>query len=217
MKYFSYSLIAIILSINTNLSAYSTESNAKITDLHNNVQKKNLSNLKWKSSSLEEKLFYGDSIRTGKASRVEVKYTDGTVSRIGSNSILKIKENKKGERISLKLLVGKLWLKVTKGQGLFTIETPTAIASVLGTELLVTNNNNNVSHVTTLDGLVEVKGSKGDKVLVKPGNWVEIFPNKKMEEPTPFNWNELKANERFLLDPSFKPSPNDFKEESNWK
>jgi hypothetical protein len=38
-----------------------------------------------------------------------------------------------------------------------------------------------------------------------------------MEEPTPFNWNELKVNERFLLDPSFKPSPNDFKEESNWR
>jgi len=117
----------------------------------------------------------------------------------------------------LKLLVGKLWLKVKKAKGLFTIETPTAIASVLGTELLVSNDNNNISHVTTLDGLVEVKSSKGDKVLVKPGQWVEIIPGKKMEEPTPFDWKQLKNNEKFLLDPTFKPSPNDFKEESTWK
>lgn len=214
---FSVFLVAVItFSSSFTLESKSSSSSAIISNFHNKVQSKKFQTGAWKVASVNKVLESGDSIRTGSFSRAEVKYTDGSVSRLGSNSLMKI-EVQNEKRSNLKLLVGKLWLKVSKGNGKLTISTPTAVASVLGTELLVMNDEKNVSHVTTLDGLVEVTGNNGDKTLVKPGEWVEISPNKNMEKPTKFDWAALKRNEKFMLDPNFIPTPEEFKEDSNWK
>jgi ferric-dicitrate binding protein FerR (iron transport regulator) len=189
---------------------------ALLQNMHNKVQAKTSLKPVWQFVHANTPLGNGDSIRTGSRSRAEIKYSDGTETRLGSNSLMRINVKPAEKRSNLRLLVGKLWLKVSKGKGLLKIETPTAVASVLGTELLVTNDDKNISHVTTLDGLVEVTSNLGDKQLVKPGMWVEIAPGKKMEAPTPFDWTSLKKNERFMLDPTFIPAQDD-KEEENWK
>ncbi len=211
-------MLGLAISLSTSLSdvAYSNSSNAVITSLHNRVQAKTAERPVWRKASLDFSLQGGDSLRTGFGSRAEVRYSDGTVSRVGSNTVIRVSEHSEN-RTDVKLVVGKLWLKVTKGNGRLKIQTPSAIASVLGTEVLVTNDENDVSHVTTLDGLVEVTSNLGDKQLVKPGEWVEIAPGKKMEKPTQFDWEALKKNERFVLDPNFVPPADDFKEDNSWK
>lgn len=215
VKYGAICVIISSFSLNFVDKAESKSNAAVISSFHNKVQAKTTSEPVWKMAGANKILESGDSIRTGSVSRAEIRYSDGTVTRIGSNSLLRIDSN--GEkRTNIKLLVGKLWLKVKKGEGRLQIKTPTAIASVLGTELLVTNDEKNVSHVTTLDGLVEVTTNEGDKTLVKPGEWVEIMPGKAMEKPTKFDWDALKRNERFMLDPNFVPKENE-KEENNWK
>lgn len=220
MNKLSIALLSSIVLVGSMLNpnpAKSDSSKAVIINIHNKVQSKSVNNPVWKMASLEGGLNEGDSIRTGSASRAEIRYNDGTITRLSSNSVMRINNNGDSKRTGLRLLIGKLWLKVTKGRGLLQITTPTATASVLGTELLVTNDEKDISHVTTLDGLVEVTGSLGDKTLVHPGEWVEIAPGKRMEAPTPFDWNELKKNERFVLDTDFKPSVDDFKDDNNWK
>lgn len=198
--------------------AYSSSKSAVLVDMHNKVQVKTSSSV-WKLANLNNDLNTGDSIRTGVGSRAEIRYIDGTITRLGPSSVMRIenKDIKEPKRTGIRLLLGKLWLKVTKGNGLLKIQTPTATASVLGTELFVSNNEKNVSHITTLEGLVEVSDNQGDKTLVKPGEWVEIVPGEKLEKPTKFDWDQLKRNERFMLDPTFKPAINDFNDDSNWK
>ena len=211
------SVSLIVLASSFVSPAYSGSSRAVIVNMHNKVQAKTQSNPVWQMAHIDKNLDGGDSIRTGVGSRAEIKYSDGTVTRLGSNSLMRVSLNSQTKRTGIRLLLGKLWLKVTRGNGELKVETPTAIASVLGTELLVTNDDKNISHVTTLDGLVEVTGNQGDKTLVKPGEWVEIVPGQQMEKPTPFDWASLKKNERFMLDPTFVPSPDDFKDDSSWR
>ena len=200
-------------------NAQPNSGSAIITNMHNKVQAKTSKRPVWQMASVQESLNNGDSLRTGSGSRAEIQYSDGTITRIGSNSIVRISrsDSSSEQRTGLRLLIGKLWLKVTKGKGLLKIETPTAVASVLGTELLVSNNDKNVSHVTTLDGLVEVSSNSGDKTLLHPGEWVEIEPGKPIEKPTQFDWDALRKNERFMLDPTFIPPANDFSENESWK
>jgi ferric-dicitrate binding protein FerR (iron transport regulator) len=207
----------LVFSLSFNNPAHSDSSKAIILSMHNKVQAKSVVDPVWQMAHIDKNLSGGDSIRTGVASRVEVKYSDGTITRLGPNSVMRINQDSSPKRTGIRLLLGKLWLKVTKGNGLLKIQTPTAVASVLGTELFVSNDEKNVSHVTTLEGLVEVTDNQGDKTLVKPGEWVEIAPGKKMETPTPFDWVSLKKNERFMLDPDFMPSVNDFQEDNSWK
>lgn len=201
----SLTLITALSTLSITSEAYSTSGMATITSMHNRVQEKTSSNPSWHKSQIKSILHAGDSIRTGSLSRAEITYSDGTVTRIGPHTVMRVSEHS-AQRTNLKLITGKLWLKVSKGNGRLQIQTPTATAAVLGTELLVTNDENDISHVTTLDGLVEVTGSEGDKMLVKPGEWVEIAPGKKIEAPTKFDWDSLKKNERFMLDTSFVPT-----------
>lgn len=216
VKGFFICTLAFSISSSFALESKSLSNAAIISSFHNKVQAKTIQTGTWKSAGLNKILESGDSIRTGSFSKAEVTYSDGSVTRLGANSLVRI-ETHNNKRTNLKLLVGKLWLKVTKGNGKLTIHTPTAVAAVLGTELLVMNDEKNVSHVTTLDGLVEVTDNNGDKTLVKPGEWVEIAPGKPMEKPTKFDWVALKRNEKFMLDPNFIPSPEEFKEDNNWK
>jgi ferric-dicitrate binding protein FerR (iron transport regulator) len=210
-------LVMLAGSLAVTEPAQSISAAAVISGLHNKVQAKTALKPVWQFVGVQTPLGYGDSVRTGSASRAEITYSDGTQTRLGSNSLIKINAKPAEKRSNIRLLFGKLWLKVTKGKGLLRVETPTAVASVLGTELLVSNSGKNVSEVTTLDGLVEVTDKLGDKTLVKPGMWVQIEPGKKMGEPTPFDWDALKKNERLMLDPSFVPTEENSGEDSNWK
>lgn len=195
---------------------HSESSNAFILDKHNDVQIKTKNNPVWQDAEIKTTLNTGDSIRTGRASKTTLKYTDGTVTRLGANSMIRLQASTE-KRSNLRLLIGKLWLKVTRGDENLRIETPSAVASILGTELFISNTFANVSHITTLDGLVRVENKNGEKTLVKAGEWVEVVPGKPLEQPTKFNWDELRNTERFLLDPDFKPEPKTFQEEEMWR
>ena len=156
----------------------------------------------WRATRSNVRLWPGMSLRTGRRSRTQIRYDDGSVVRLGSNSLMRIRPSR-----SLRLLRGKSWIKKQKNNQRLRIRTPMAQATVLGTELFVAHSESrNASHVTTLTGLVEVESNKGETVLVKAGQWVEIEPDKALEQPTPFDWNELKKKERPLLDMNFVPS-----------
>ena len=43
------------------------------------------------------------------------------------------------------------------------------------------------------------------------------FIRKKKEKPTKFDWNQLKQNERFLLDMNSVPAPNEEVDSGEWK
>lgn len=167
----------------------------------------------WRGSVTGTRLYPGMTLRTGKSSRTQLRYDDGSVVRLGSNSVLRVRNAQ-----DLRLVKGKTWIKKQKSNQKVRVRTPVAHATVIGTELFVSHNEENISHVTTLTGIVEVENDRGEKTMVNPGEWVEIEPDKPLEKPTKFDWDELKKNERLLLDLDFVPTPDDSGEDNeDWK
>lgn len=166
----------------------------------------------WRASVQGQRLYPGMTLRTGNKSRLQLRYDDGSVVRLGARSVMRLRAAQ-----DLRLLRGKAHIQKQKNAQQLRIRTPIAQAAVLGTELFVSHNDQNISHVTTLTGKVEVTGELGDKQFVNPGEWVEIEPGKKLEKPTPFDWEELKRQERFLLDLDFVPKPGELDNSEDWK
>jgi hypothetical protein len=166
----------------------------------------------WGKAFRNQALFDGQTVRTGSRSRAEIRYQNGAITRLGSNTLLRVRGTQ-----DMRLLRGKTWIKKPKNAQRMTIRTPIAVASIVGTELFISHSDNNTSHVTTLNGVVEVTGELGDKQTVNPGEWVEIEPGKPLEKPTKFDWNTLKKQERFLIDPDFIPAPDEPDNDEDWK
>ena len=158
----------------------------------------------WQAAKANAALPGGASIRTGQRSKAAIRYTSGTVARLGANTVLRIKSE---DASNVKLVKGKTYVNKQKDGKTMKVKTPNAVATVLGTELFVSHNETTgTSHVTTLNGSVEVMTDQGEKAMVESGFWVEIEQGKPLEVPTKFDWNQLKKKERFLLDPNFVPS-----------
>lgn len=211
-RYLCLSAFLLVGTLCGELQARSASGSATITHIFGLVQARTGSI--WHNAALQQALYPGMAVRTGNHSRSEIRYHDGSVVRLGSRTILRVKSDK-----DLRLLRGKTWIKKQHHPGeRLRIRTPLAIATVIGTELFVSHNERNISHVTTLNGLVEVTTDKGETKMVRPGEWIEIEPDKPLQDPTKFDWNTLKKQERFVIDLNFIPPPETLPPlEEDWK
>lgn len=103
---------------------------AVIVDLKNKVELK-FGASEWRTASINQLVRPGTTIRTGALSKVELKYPDGTITRIGSRTNLSVLD--KAQR-SIKVASGKVWFKVTKKSIGYRVYSPTAVAAITGTE-----------------------------------------------------------------------------------
>lgn len=134
----------------------------------------------------------GAYVRTGKGSRAQVHYSDGSVMRLGSSSVARVRYV--GSK-NITLRQGKAYFKVNKQRSPMRVRTRTSVATVLGTEFLVevrptTTANGNfqpglryasmqlaqagstdsfITQITTLSGLVGVGDADG-------GNLIQVGP-----------------------------------------
>ena len=87
----------------------------------------------------------GDVIETGDDSRMEIRFSDASVLRMGSKAKLQLTEAHFGNgpakrKMTAKLFFGNLWAKVTsviQGEQKFQVETENAVAGVRGTTFRV--------------------------------------------------------------------------------
>jgi len=127
-----------------------------------------------------------DIVRTKHRSRTQLKLIDNSVLNMGANYKLKIKEYVYDEengirKAILQSLRGTVRLTVAKMGGnadsLFEVHTPTAIASVRGTDFIVKVNSSMETEVIVLEGAVAVRNInpmiKGE-VVVLPGKSTKV-------------------------------------------
>lgn len=109
-----------------------------------------------------------DIIRTEKDSYINLQLGNGVIIRVGSNSQILVKNiirGSKEESYSINLSEGEVLTKVEKQKDKtikLDIQSPTAIASVRGTELLVETNQNQ-SIIAVNEGEVEVSSIDGSQ------------------------------------------------------
>jgi len=109
-------------------------------------------------------LVVGDIVRTGKRSRAQLKFADGSTLNIGSLSKIEISEfsfsaDKKVRKTSIRDLRGKVRALVTKStdkDSFFNIKTPSAVAAVRGTDLGVDVRSPKKTVVVNYEGIVDV-------------------------------------------------------------
>lgn len=174
-------VLALAFSIVLSIGSYSIagEQRGSIERKTNYVQVKHASG--WQSADAGTSLFVGSALRTGPRSVAEIKYDDGSMTRVGSRSNLVINDRK----INIKR--GYIWGKVdknkTKGLKIFTA---TAIASITGTEFFVEVNSDKSTTITVLEGSIEVEGKAG-KIKVTEGTYATVDIDGNASNPAAFD------------------------------
>lgn len=105
----------------------------------------------------------GDTVETRQGARLEIRFSDNSVLRLGPSARLQLAEahfaGSARRRLSARLFFGKLWAKVTsviQGEQKFQIETENAVAGVRGTTFRVDANQDKSVLVRVYDGTVAV-------------------------------------------------------------
>lgn len=120
----------------------------------------------WNPAEKGMLLFEGDRIKTGELARAAVLLDDGSLLRLNANTDLALKEKKPGKKEGrLKVLLGRLWAKISQQDSQLEIETPTAVAAIKGTALELVVNSSGQSILIVWDGLVEFYNELGKRLV----------------------------------------------------
>lgn len=132
------------------------------------IQVKSTLAKKWQDIDEGDKIFSGDTLKTGKDSKCEAKLLDGSVIRYGQNAIYVFGryDDKKGTvKYDGKQLKGQSWTNVNKKDGKkkdYKVKSPVAVAAVIGT-VFKFGYDGSLTEVAVLDGQVNVDLDKEKK------------------------------------------------------
>ena len=115
-------------------------------------------------------VFFGDVLKTLNDGVASLVYTDGSRSSLGPDTQLDIPAIEKGKKAPkaiqvLNLLIGKMWMKVSKREQAFEVRTSSAVAAIKGTKFQMEVDKDGNVVLTVFDGLVEFKNSLGKQLL----------------------------------------------------
>ncbi len=105
----------------------------------NDVQIKHKDQAAWQAAKLNMAVLSADILQTKQESRCEVKLVDGSVIRIGENTLFEFTEasiSKSSKNVKAELKKGQVWSNLTKVKSEkegFQIKAPTAVCAVRGT------------------------------------------------------------------------------------
>lgn len=179
-----FAVFLLTLALSAAARSAEIEGAAAVSSIAGQVERKSGSG-DWKRAAQGDALSPGDSIKTGAGSKARLVFEDGTLMVVGELSVFKISAlaadyaaSTRNSKVSLesgsmRAVVSK---KLTAGSG-FTVETPTAIAGVRGTDFSVELDDEQTTSVTVFDGQVEVGSileNIRDRVLVDPEHSTDV-------------------------------------------
>jgi hypothetical protein len=148
----------------------------------------------------------GSFVKTGDESRAELKFTDGSILRLGPASVLKVEAGafdatKKEVKVDATLVGGKAWANVSKlvgSESKFEVRSANAVAGVRGTVFRINVERDAATVVKVYDGAVAVSNSpffadSGQKASLEP-----IDPNRRQiaapfQEISKKEWEQVVA------------------------
>jgi hypothetical protein len=126
---------------------------------------------KWGDGQRGVRLDSGDLVKTYEQSLAAVMFTDDkSLLKVRDNSILAIRGKRTGKSISKRITCkfGNFWIKVTKQKSQLSVETPSGVAAVKGTEFYCIVDSDGNTMVLVINGIVELINKLG-KALAKAG------------------------------------------------
>ena len=115
---------------------------------------------RWLAAKFKMEILKGDQLKTIVESRCEVKLNDGSIIRLGENSLFDFSESnlsKYGRQVDAALKKGKIWANVTRASSAgnkFEVKSPTAVCAIRGT--IYRMETDSTTRVAVYDGKVDV-------------------------------------------------------------
>jgi hypothetical protein len=149
-------LWALILSVSA--SFVNAEMVARIASFEGTVQVMKKGAADWKNARPGMPLEVGDQVYTQAESFAEIRYSIGTVLRMGEKTKITL-ESSSEKTVKSKSAIGTVWINmrklVTAGKE-FEVSTPTAVAAIRGTVYTMSTAADSASDVSVYDGKVAV-------------------------------------------------------------
>jgi hypothetical protein len=167
----------------------------KVTKIKGNVMVMKAGASNWTAATDNMSLNKGSQVKTAAGGSCILAWENGNVVRVNELSAMAITESMKdgaAQKTGLDVKNGKTYAKVGKLQSSnseFTIKTPTAIAGVRGSEIIVTADPG-VSSFQVLDGSFAVE-SEGVEVVIDQNFQVDVVANEPPPEPAEIPAEEL--------------------------
>lgn len=192
---FAISMLAISLPLHAEDS-----NSAEITALLGQVEVRLDAKSPRKKAEVGQKISEEAVVTTVGKSVATVTMPDQSIIKIGSNSVVTIKElsnsQKKNSSTVIALLSGSLFSKVQKQKGnlKFRVITKTASMGVRGTQFFTALSEKKAGKTDVWmcvhEGEVLVKGRDSKSVTVKAGEGVVVPAGKSVTEPKPYAWTQ---------------------------
>ncbi len=128
-----------------------------------------------KPATLNQEFKVPNQVSTGANSRAELVAPDGTVTRIGANTVFSFAPDKR----EVKLQKGSVLLHSPTGKGGGVIATDSAQAAVMGTTLIVTATPNGGFKLLVLEGKAKATLPSGNSVQVTAGQLTLVAPGRR--------------------------------------
>jgi hypothetical protein len=145
---------------------------AKITEVVNDVEIVPAQSLTPQPAKDDEMFNAPDLLKTGRRSRAQLTADDGTVARVGSNSIFSFEPKSR----TINLQQGSVLFNSPPGKGGGTVVTNSATATVLGTTIIVAATSDGGFKVLMLEGHGSVQLPNGQIVTLTAGQMVFVLP-----------------------------------------
>ncbi|WP_221029369.1 FecR family protein [Actomonas aquatica] len=121
---------------------------------------------------LQDHLHAPDRLRTGRASRAELQAPDGTITRLGSNTLFAFDRATR----AMQLDRGSVLFHSPSGRGGGTIKSPSASASVLGTTIIAAATTDGGFKLLVLEGRAQVDFNSGARRELDAGQMLFVRP-----------------------------------------
>ena len=136
---------------------------AEIVSLEGKGEYRETQQLDWRPAKVNQQVFPSNLVRTGDLSKMALLFPDRTQIRLAQNSVLQIKEVSTGkdQKTILNLNAGRSWMQSKTSPGGLEMQTPSALASIRGTDWEIVVEPDGRSTLTVFSGEAEFSNDQG--------------------------------------------------------
>jgi len=154
---------SLVLVAQASLAMAAPEPGGEIVSLQGKGEYREATEPGWRNASTRQRLAQGNFVRTGDSSRMAVLLTDQTQIRLAANSMIQIKQvgDNRDRGTVLNQSAGRSWSQSKNVPNRLTVETPSALAAIRGTDWELVVDADGTSTLTVLSGEVQLSNDQG--------------------------------------------------------
>jgi len=163
MSRFSLLAITLLILARSFAALAADPAAAEIVSLQGKGEFREAAEVRWRDAVVRQKLAQGNFVRTGDSSRMGVLLADQTQVRLAANSMIQIKQVGDGRDRGtvINQSAGRTWSQSKSVPKTLTIETPSALAAIRGTDWELVVDEEGTATLTVLSGEVQLSNEQG--------------------------------------------------------